>query len=129
MSDEDDPNPRARSHVPAGPNRDLRSALREQLRGVGIELDDPAPRIRATAPTAAPPIDRDAVREVLVAAGATDAELAWLVPSCPSLELARAWRPRGYVEPEQPAEPPAPATDPEPQPTPAPQRGWPKIKR
>lgn len=128
MSD-DDPNPRASDYVPRGPNRDLRSAMREQLRGVGIELDDPAPRIRATAPTAAPPIDRDAVRAILSAAGATDAELAWLVPSCPSLELARAWRPRGYVEPEQPAEAPAPATDPEPQPTPAPQRGWPKIKR
>lgn len=69
--------------------------LRRSLAGVGIVLDE-AEEVAAVPRPAAQTVevDRDEIRSVLVAAGANEAELAWLVPSCPSVAAARTWRPR-----------------------------------
>lgn len=68
--------------------------MRAELAAVGIILDDPRPPLSAVAiQQSAPPVDRDAVRAVLVAAGAPDRDVEWLVASCPSLEDAKAYRP------------------------------------
>lgn len=142
MSD-DDPNPRASSGL-TGANRDLRSTMRRLLREQGIELDPPAPPKPPT-PESTPSSHltelglkalrekadrelRDQVRAVLVSRGATEDELAWMVPSCPSIDHARTWVPSTPRDPSHVDEAPEPVEAPV-EPTPPPQRGWPKTIR
>lgn len=72
----------------------LSECMRLDLARVGISLDDSKPSIaRPPAPRGSPVVDRELVRAELTARGATPEQLEWLVPSCPSHEAARAFRP------------------------------------
>ena len=62
--------------------------MRESLRKVGIELDDPKPAAIQKRKAAIAEPDRAAIRAVLEPLGAPE----WAIASCPSLELARAYR-------------------------------------
>lgn len=71
---------------------------RELARNAGITLDDdrPQPAAVAAEPTLPREVsdeDRVLIREVLVAAGAPEKDLEWLVASCPSVEDALTYEP------------------------------------
>ena len=76
-----------------------RTFLRVQLASIGIVLEPAvAPSSEPGAatvpgPAATPEVDRDQVREILVAAGASETDLDWLVRSCTSIEDAKGYRP------------------------------------
>lgn len=73
-----------------------RAFMRGILAAYGMPLDAPSEPERPTSamePTAPAPVDRDEVRSLLVAAGAPERDLEWLIASCPSLDDARAYRP------------------------------------
>jgi hypothetical protein len=85
--------------------RDLSEMMRGMLLQNGIKLDPPAQaRTAAPAPntSAIEPVDRDEIYQILFDRGASQRELEWLVPSCPSAEHARAWSPPQRKKPETP---------------------------
>lgn len=73
---------------------DKSEAMRMHLASAGIFLDDKAER-RAHTPqvTIAAEPDRDEIRRILLGAGCSEAELSWMVPSCPSVGHAKSYRP------------------------------------
>ncbi len=72
------------------PPHDRSAALRARLASVGIVLDEPVidrdPK-PSNLPASEP--DRTAIRAYLEPLGAAE----WMIASCPSLELARTYRP------------------------------------
>lgn len=66
--------------------------LRVLLASVGIFISDPVPvkppaivELRNRKPT---PSERKSITEILIAAGAPDRDIEWLVNSCPSIDAA-----------------------------------------
>lgn len=78
---------------------DQSDAMRARLASVGIFLDEPKPAAKPARSTSADVNpDREAIREILVAAGAPDHDLEWLVNSCPNVDAARTYQPPRNIE-------------------------------
>jgi hypothetical protein len=74
---------------------DLSKMMELQLATHNIYLDPPKPNLHliVQVPVARVGVDRAAVRKTLIARGADERDIEWLVASCPSLEDASNFKP------------------------------------